>query len=426
MSARIGRRNNILAGLFLIGSLLLAVVMSFMLSGLTERLGAAHRYHVWFPVSVGAPGIKPGSPVHLGGQPVGRVDAVERRMDGPEGGRIILKVSIAHDLVLYPDAKAYLEQPLLGTLSTINIRSLGTSAAGPALTPGAEILGGMAPPAFLESAGFGTEQQEKVQNIIDLAEQFMERLHASMEETDARLQPILERAERISADVESVVARVSGSLDGWIEQIDGTLASIQAGSDRIDPFFAEAETAMADARALLASAQGVVDDGRPKVDTILTNVETTTRRVNDETLPLVNRTIEDYRAPAADATAVLADIQALIAQEMPNIRRAIANLRLTSDQLKLTIAEVRAAPWRLLERPTTRELQAQLFYDATRAYAEAVSDLRAASEALTAARASGLPRPDDLQGLLDHLQQAFEAYEEAEARMLRQIPRVSP
>ena len=39
------------------------------------------RYPNWFPLSVGAPGIKAGSQVNLGGQPVGRVVGVARDLE---------------------------------------------------------------------------------------------------------------------------------------------------------------------------------------------------------------------------------------------------------------------------------------------------------------------------------------------------------
>lgn len=426
MSAPSGRRNNILAGIFLLGSLGVGVALSFMLSGIADSWGSYTKYTIWFPLSVGAPGIKPGSPVNLGGQGVGRVDRVRREMIGEMGPRILLDVSIESDLVVYPDAKAYLEQPLLGTLSAINIRWLGGIAAGPALSQGGSIKGGVAPPSFLEAAGFGPEEQDKVKTIVQQVEDILTQFQTSLKTTDEQIQPILKQAQEISAEVESMVTRISAELDGWTGEIDLTLANVRAGSERIDPLLAEAQTLLEDAEAVLASAQSAIDDNRDEIDRIIANVEATTQTVNEQTLPLVNGTIEEYRAPAADLAAVVSDARTLMAQEIPNLRRTIANLRLASDQLKLTIGEVRQAPWRLLERPTTRELQAQLYYDATRAFAEAVSDLRAASESLTAARASGAASPEALQGLLDQLEEAFQTYQRAETRMLEQIPRTQP
>jgi ABC-type transporter Mla subunit MlaD len=272
----------------------------------------------------------------------------------------------------------------------------------------------------------GPEQQEKVQSIIDRVGEIVDTFYASLESTDAQVQEILASADRVSADFESIVSRVSGQIDGWNADVTDTLENIRAGSDQIEPMLADADLILADAQAALDSMQAMIDDNRPQIDAIIDNVETTTVRVNEETLPLVNRTIEEYQQPAREATAAVNDIRVLLAEEIPNLRRTIANMRLASDQMKLTLAEVRAAPWRLLERPTTRELEAQLFYDAARTYATAVSDLRAASEALSSARASGAASAEDLAGLLEHLEGAFETYEAAELRLLEGIPRTQP
>jgi len=426
MSAPTGRRNNILAGVFLLGSLAVAVMLSFMLSGVAESWGSYTRYSVWFPLRVGAPGIKPGSPVHLGGQPVGRVEAVHREMTGDLGPRIVLSVLVASDVTLYPDTKAYLEQPLLGTLSSINIRWVGLAETGPALAEGALLKGGVAPPSFLESAGFGTDQQEKVQTIVQRVQELVYKFYASLDETDAQIQPILARADQISADVAQITSRLTQEIEGWTGDIDTTLANIREGSEQIEPILADVDRLLLDAEEFMAAAQAVIDDNRDEIDRIVANVETTTQRVNDETLPLVNQTVEGFGRSADDLSAMTTDARTRLAEEIPNLRRTIANMRLASDQMKLLLAEVRAAPWRLLERPTTREMEAQLYYDATRAYALAVSDLRAASESLMAARASGAASPEVLERLLAELEVAFQTYQQVESRMLEQIPRTAP
>jgi hypothetical protein len=74
------------------------------------------------------------------------------------------------------------------------------------------------------------------------------------------------------------------------------------------------------------------------------------------------------------------DVRLLVNEQTPSLRRTLANLRLMSDQLKLTAVEVRSQPWRLLIQPTTKEFESQVLYDATRSYAAAASDVRAAAE----------------------------------------------
>ena len=51
----------------------------------------------------------------------------------------------------------------------------------------------------------------------------------------------------------------------------------------------------------------------------------------------------------------------------------------------LGLDEIRAQPWRLLKQPDKDDLMREPIYAAARSYADAVSDLRAASEALEAA-----------------------------------------
>src|SRR3954468_22365858 len=103
MASRTGTRNNVVAGLFVIASAVLAVVISVIVSGAQKRLAPTHTYFIRFPVDQGAPGIKKGSLVNLGGQEVGRVTGVE--FDEPSHpGNILIRVSIRSNITLYEDA----------------------------------------------------------------------------------------------------------------------------------------------------------------------------------------------------------------------------------------------------------------------------------------------------------------------------------
>jgi ABC-type transporter Mla subunit MlaD len=131
----------------------------------------------------------------------------------------------------------------------------------------------------------------------------------------------------------------------------------------------------------------------------------------------------------AQAQQAIADVDALLAEQRPNIRKAMANMRLTSDQLKLASIEVRSQPWRLLHEPDTKELATQVLYDATRSYAAAASDVRAASEALSqvslAQRAGPTMTDADLaKSLADlsvRLRASMESFATAERKLLETL-----
>src|SRR5262245_19985137 len=123
-----GSRNNILAGGFVLAALLLGVWVSFKLSG-RQSVGGTRRFIVRFTLQDGATGLKDGSPVLLAGQQIGQVRSVEfnKNADGL-ASFVDVRVETRADLVIYENAGVYLQLPLLGTLSSINISSVGAPA----------------------------------------------------------------------------------------------------------------------------------------------------------------------------------------------------------------------------------------------------------------------------------------------------------
>jgi hypothetical protein len=85
------------------------------------------------------------------------------------------------------------------------------------------------------------------------------------------------------------------------------------------------------------------------------------------------------------------------------------------------MVEIRRNPWRLLYRPGAKETRTEILYDAARAYAAAVSDLRAASEALQAASVRADPDSENISRLLAELQAAFSRFEETERALLDKL-----
>src|SRR5436190_19532144 len=83
MPIRRGPRNNVLAGIFLLASLALAIAIIFVLSNIWDRLTVpTNRYHVLFSLLEGAEGLDKGAYVKIGGERVGRVVGWEVTRDG--------------------------------------------------------------------------------------------------------------------------------------------------------------------------------------------------------------------------------------------------------------------------------------------------------------------------------------------------------
>ncbi|MFG0328153.1 MAG: MlaD family protein [Phycisphaerales bacterium JB037] len=427
--ARKNSTHTLMAGSFLLAALVGAVAVIITLSGVT--LEGRTPYVVRFTLSEGAAGIEPGSPVRVGGVQAGQVERVRFLFD-PQGRPtgVEVDVLISDDITLFDDAAALLESPLLGGISAINIASAGGLAddARP-LPSGAVIDGGIAPPSFLAQAGFGSQQQRQVSGIISDAEQLVSKLNQTADRIDAiitrvdgELEPVLADVRAMTGDARATVRRLNDRSEAWAASVDRALADAEAFADGLEPIRAEGEALVADARGAVNKIDGVIEDNRPRIDRTLASVERAVASVNDETIPAANRFLTDLNDRNAELGDLLARVDGFLVEELPSVRRALANARLASDQLKLATAEIRAQPWRLLIRPSTKELREQLVYDSSRAYASAVSDLRAASEALQASLdAPGTQDRGRIAELQSELLSAFDRYQQAERDLLDRL-----
>jgi len=419
------RRNNILAGLFVLLGVILSVWVSFLLSD-RSAYASTHEFTVRFPIASGASGLKRGSSVMLGGQQIGRVLGVDfQRTPAGVPTSVDVRVEVRSDLTIYENAAVFLEKPLLGSLSSINIPNPGVApepsaphaGASGSVEPGEVLLGRTAPPGFLADAGFGPEQASQLQNAI-----------ASLDSTIQKIEKIVDNGgpnvEAGVADARAMIADLRVKLGEWSARIDSTAANIDAASARLDPILTKVDESVEGAKGVIASLRSLVDDNRQRIDAIIANVESATGKFDQVTIESVNGALRDGRDALGVFSEAVARVSALVGEQTPNLRRTLANLRLMSDQLKLTAVEVRSQPWRLLHQPTTKELEVQVLYDATRSYAEATSDLRAASEALqaaTAISAAGGKSTPDITLISQRLAEALEKYRQAERYLLDRL-----
>jgi hypothetical protein len=297
---------------------------------------------------------------------------------------------------------AYLDRPWLGSGAEINFPGVG-DVGGTALEAGSVIRGTLAPPSFLAAAGYGEEQKSQVQTILKRGEE------------------IAEDIKGITGDVKVVAADVKDRWPAWGERVDSITANVDDASKSLKPGIEEV-------REVVARARAWFDENRDKLTRIVDNVEAGTgdarealARLNAETVDKLHAMLDEGRATASSAREAIERIDGFVREQAPGLRRSLANARLASDQLKMTLAEVRRAPWRLLFRPDTRELEFELLYDSARAYAESAGDLRAAGEALAAVRAEDGADQSRLAEMTEELSAALERYKRAEDAFLRLV-----
>ena len=427
MSARYSQKANLLAGGFLLAGVALAVATSFVLADVSFT--RMQDYLVRFSIRDGATGLSPDAPVRVGGQQVGKVRSVEVRRDESGAWEVVATIRVRADIELYEDAWVYLEVPLLGTASTINIPYLGTGSevehmqgASPRLERGEVLKGSIAPPAFLANAGFGPDQREQLQRMFAMLERSLSEISQSLESIRPHVEPVATDIEATAAAARRSVEGVESDLATWRANISTALANAESASAKFPGMTDDAKIVLADAKEMIRSGRAVIDENRPRIDNIFASADTIVAGVRDDWMPRGTQLIDQAREGVAHFESVGRTASDLATEQRPGLERTLANLRTASDQLKFLAIEVRSQPWRLLHRPDTKELENQLLYDSARSYALAVGDLREASEAMDAivssAQANGQVDLAEMQAMRAKLQQAFEGYAKAEADLL--------
>ncbi len=459
MSARGPKRNNVLAGLFLIMSLVIGVILSFWVSDIGSRFGSFATYGVDFSLQDGATGIEPGSPVRLGGKSVGRVvDVGWARGTALSDGRaapvsIRVQIKIRSDIPLYSNALTQVERPILGGLAAINITHPGgpTTIIGdgptPTLLAEGDAMQGILAPGLLAQAGLGPEQ-------VDLIKQIIVQINTASADIATITSAFAPAAEPAAMDVAELLAAARRIIeaaetdynDDWSPRITTSLANFETVSgkgveiaDAVKDGVADAQLGIADARAGIDEARGVirtgqeiVDEARPNIEAMLQNVADATAHFNEQT----TADIDELMAKSTSAVDQFGDLGAkanlFFDEQSPQIDATLANIRLASMDGRLFVNELRAQPQRLLRPPNKKELERELLYSSARAYAAAASDLRASSTALDnvlnrlGSGQSPNITPADIAALQAKLHKAFEQYQDAESDLLDAIISEAP
>jgi ABC-type transporter Mla subunit MlaD len=423
-----GSKNNVLAGLFVLGALALVMVVIIVMSNLGDAFTPRVTYIVRFSMLDGAEGLEKGAPVKLGGQRVGRVIKAEIHDNevSREPDYVDVTVQIPTRYRLYSDADVQLLKPLLGTGSSLNIVSLsgmavvGLQYQGPPkqLRNGDVIVGRLGPPGFIAPAEYA-----RLQSILA-------RVDRITEEAEPQIKTIMGNASDAVSDVKQITTELRTKWPVWSQQVSDIIDRVEKGSQSFESIISNlkdvaqaVKDGVDDARKLIDKGRAVVDENRASIDAIVKNVKDVTDRVNGEWTTKITGLLDQGRAAMDNAMAAAKDVEDLVARNKPQLEDIIANATLASQQLKLATVEIRASPWRLLYQPTTKELENELLYNSVRQYSEAVGELKAASESLRAITersqaGGGAVDPKTLEAMTAKLRSTFDKYQEQERAFL--------
>lgn len=444
------RANELTAGLFVLGTLALAM-------GLVLWIGAAElfrpaRQTAWFAAeqSAGSLGLTVGTPVLIGDETVGRVEEV--RFD-PGAERTYYRVKIEReDIEIRADAEATVSVQLVGQ-GRLVVTSLGSPDAPRADREHPVMIGG----GLGEAMEGLNELIAQLNGVAGVLRNQMMTLEG--EQVLSRLPTIMAHLERGALHVAEITGNLLGETDredpasllagahrslGHVEAASGQLER-QMDPDADGTVMANVvaithsirrETDAKAAGSLLGTAHGVMNavhaitsDARPKVAKMLGHAATTAENIERFTEDEIPSLFEQVREAndrilkvANDLSAVSGATREIVVLNRENIDHMIENMARVSESLKATAAEIRRSPWRLLRRPPKEEIESYDILTAASAFSQGAASLDRAVTKLEQLEGEGVAADDpQIEAIRSHLKETFAKFKAVEDALWEQM-----
>lgn len=383
------------AGLFIFSMAVLAIVMVFLVRGFRGALGETQSVTVVFGAGDSAAALAAGSPVRIFGVDVGSVSDIRVVPDVEQGARVEVRVSLPAGFEVREDAEAIASASLTGE-SWLDFVTLGE---GEPVEPEGHIRGG---------SGGIQQALDVVNDALPAAVEAVEQITAVSQRLDALIARLDAQVDPLMTDVSALAQTASGAA----RQLDSLLGD--SGDDlrtTIQDFAQLARTTRERVPGLLDSAGTLV----AKADATLLRVDPLLDRVG----PVIG-----------DTRAVVSDLRGLVRTNRAPVDRTVAALERTALDAEGAVAELRAAPWRVLYRPRDKDQRNLALYAAARDFASGAQNLEAAAEALQAALdlapSKGALTPEEadrIAALQQRLLDSTESYEAVQVTLWQEFQR---
>lgn len=408
------RRNNIRAGIFTIGCLVLGFVVLVVLNSnaMSYLFGSHNSYVVIFTLEDGVAGLTKGSEVRLGGLNTGRVTEVNliglnkqsKSKDKDEAKdtkqndipQIEVTIEVDNDVKLWSNAVAVRTPSVLGSNAWINISTIGgpdVNTASPSKLNGAkaQLLKAKedrfpaTPGDGLLTTIVGSANASTTQNILTNISQFTGFLDGQVVDSfNQEIEPAL-------ADAREVVGNIRSDYGGWSKEVTGTLQNVQQASGHLDEVMDVGIDTLKDARTAVQNISFVVSENRSHIKQIVSNIDTMTidgveitNNVRSNTMVKIDQALESGSKAVGDVSEIIRTLDLEVTAAIPTIRNFLQDALIAAGELKLATIEMRRSPWRLLYTPKPGELSNENLFAAARGFTIAASDIRSAAESFQA------------------------------------------
>lgn len=415
-SAALRSQNNIKAGIFVTVAIIIGIFVVFVLGDFARYFGPSHvSYTATYEVAEGVGPLGAGSFVKVGGIVVGEVDDVSFDMqEGRPLTEIDVRFSIPASMQIRSDARVSVGAGLISNDAWLEFSSLGVD--GSVIPPGGRLVGSSL--SMIDSLIGGDASAN-----IDSTLESLAIITTQLEQDGELLRWIM--GDGPSGDIELATAGLREAIEkanDFLGQLDRDWAD---WSGEVDLLVAELEDFARSVDAITSwinNNESKFQDMADNLDDTFERASGIARDIQEQALPKIDRFIDNLLATVDDLMVTMSDLQRHAGPWFDDVDVSLANVTLASQQLTQLLAEVTASPWRLLYRPTDKQLRQELIYSASRNFVFGAADLKSAAESMQRfiEAAGGAVDADDpqLEIIRRNLIDSARRYERAQEQMM--------
>jgi hypothetical protein len=341
------QRNNVKAGIFVLFTLILGIVVIAVLTNLWEAITIkTSKYHASFKVLDGVGTLSVGSKVRLGGVSIGSISSVTPQIvNGEPIENIDVYFDINSDILLYNNVSLEVHTGLLGSQAWLSIDDVGE---GDLATSESLLVGSS---STMVAQLLGSEADKNIRKTLNA----LQRISKSLSEDGEALRLLLGKKE--ADEIAIAITAAKEGLQSIQELGDGLQTVWPTWESSVSHLLTESKDLPEKLKATLMEAQKMVAD------------------IRANTLPSVEKSIVSLEATSKSLESITRSLQESSPRWTNKVNSILANVDQITSRAKLAVDDISASPWRLLYRPTDREIAFEQLNDASWQLLTALSEL---------------------------------------------------
>ncbi len=386
------RQNNVRAGVFVTLSLILGLSIFGILTNAWDRMvRSTLSYTIAFQVEEGIGMLATGSQVRLGGVLIGVVTSVSPRVEIGEPTSIIdVGFEVHADYVLYDNASIHAREGLLGSTGWLSITNVGN---GTIATSDTQLVGSS---QTMLAQMLGNDAELNISKSLAALRKISEMLSV-----EGGTLSMLIGEEEASAIREAI----SAAKDGLV-----AIDSMVGSAGEVWPQWQDSISSLLEDSGDLPS----------KLSETLREVKLAVQDVRSNVLPDVERSMNSLEQTMAALESMSQTYKESSPKWASQISGIIKNVDHMTFRAKSAIDDISSSPWRLLYRPTDREIAYEQLNAASWQLLTALSDLRQSASALEHASLSS-DAPEEAASLAKSLAESEAAFKQAREAILERM-----